>query len=302
MIVLDANNRSLIALLGAAVSANQLPITAHYVDITATTFTPKFEDSVSNDTSEVTIMSAPSSSTQRMLKSLTIFNADTSAATVTIKYNDNSTKRTLFTVTLDPGESLAYNKMFGWHVLDVNGYPAVCPTSNNLSHQADVGWALHPTPPNSGTQSMTNQTIFAYYIGRARKSFSSVDMAVRVTTAAATITYCEMAVLKGEPSLIANPNLSLVSYLDVSAILNGTGFKSGNINTAGKINIGDSLWLAISSNATTALVLRTLNYTGQSASGLYATLASTRASTMSNNSTFTPSSTNPFWLAWKLNP
>lgn len=96
MIILDATTRSVEVLLGGAVTTNQLPIVASYVDNTTTSYTPGSSNTQSNNTTAVTAVAAPASSTQRQVKLLTVTNADTAAATVTVRYNDNGTTRTLF--------------------------------------------------------------------------------------------------------------------------------------------------------------------------------------------------------------
>lgn len=120
MIILDATTKSLEIILSAAATTSQLQFTTSYVDITSTAFVAGEQDGISNNTTAVTVMSAPAASTQRQLKLLTIYNADTVSSTVTVRYNNNGTARILCRQTLSPGMSL---------VCDVNGkfysYPDV---------------------------------------------------------------------------------------------------------------------------------------------------------------------------------
>jgi hypothetical protein len=121
MIILDATTKSLQFKLGGTITTNQLPFAASYVDTTGTTTTPNEQDGVSNNTTAVTVVSAPASSTQRLIKNITIQNADTAAATVTIIYNNNSTLRNVFVATLAVGDQLIYEDGSGWVCLDTNG-------------------------------------------------------------------------------------------------------------------------------------------------------------------------------------
>jgi len=121
MIVLDATNKSLEIVLAGAVTTNQLPFVATYVDVTTTTYTPGENDGTSNNTTAVTIVSAPAASTQRQLKFLSVHNADTAAATVTIRYNNNSTTRIILRAALAVGDQIIYSDGEGFSVLDVNG-------------------------------------------------------------------------------------------------------------------------------------------------------------------------------------
>jgi hypothetical protein len=91
------------------------------VDVTATATTPIEQDGTSNNTTAVTLVSAPAASTQRIIKSVYIQNADTAAATVTIIYNNNSTLRNILVATLSVGDQLIYEDGEGWACLDTNG-------------------------------------------------------------------------------------------------------------------------------------------------------------------------------------
>jgi hypothetical protein len=121
MIILDATTKSLQFKLAGAVTTNQLPFAASYVDTTGTATTPGEQDGTSNSTTAVTVVSAPASNTQRLVKNIVIQNADTAAATVTVIYNNNSTLRNIFVTTLAVGDQLVYEDGNGWICLDKNG-------------------------------------------------------------------------------------------------------------------------------------------------------------------------------------
>lgn len=117
MIILDATNRSLEVVLAVAVAANQLPVVASYVDVTTTTYTPGTTTTATNNTTGVTIVAAPGAGTQRQVKFISIHNADTAGAVVTVRFNDNTTLRTLCKVNLPAGDTLQYTDGEGWRVL-----------------------------------------------------------------------------------------------------------------------------------------------------------------------------------------
>jgi len=121
MLILDATTKSLEVRLAGAVSANQLPVTAYYTDITTTLYTPGSNDTQSNGATAVTIVAAPAASTQRHVESISVYNADTAAATVTIQLNNNSTLRIITKVTLQAAEQLFYEDGMGWQIIDANG-------------------------------------------------------------------------------------------------------------------------------------------------------------------------------------
>lgn len=121
MLILDTTTKSLEVKLAGAVSANELPVTAHYTDITTTLYTPGSNDTQTNGATAVTIVAAPGASTQRHVESISVYNADTAAATVTIQLNNNSTLRIITKVTLQAGEQLFYEDGMGWQIIDANG-------------------------------------------------------------------------------------------------------------------------------------------------------------------------------------
>jgi len=111
MIILDATNKSLEVLLGGAITTNQLIWTASYVDVSQSTFAASAAseaDGVTNNTTAVTMVAAPAASVSRQIKFLSVHNADTVAATVTIRINNGGTFRTVWKATLQTLETLQF--------------------------------------------------------------------------------------------------------------------------------------------------------------------------------------------------
>ncbi len=121
MLILDANTKSLKIVLAGAVTAAQLPVTAHYTDITSTAYTPGSNDTITNDTTIVEFVAAPAASTQRHVESISVYNVDTAAATVTIQYVSAGGTRQLVKVVLQSLYALYYEDGHGWQVIDANG-------------------------------------------------------------------------------------------------------------------------------------------------------------------------------------
>jgi hypothetical protein len=124
MIFLDTTTRSLQIALSGSVTANQLPFVATYADISTSNFAAtaaSANDGASNGATPVTVVAAPASSTTRVIKTISIQNADTASTTMTLQYNDNSTLRTLIQATLSTGDQLYYEDGQGFSVLDKNG-------------------------------------------------------------------------------------------------------------------------------------------------------------------------------------
>jgi hypothetical protein len=120
--ILDSITKSLQFVLSATVATTQLPCVTSWSDVTSTTTTAGAADTVTNNTTAVTIVAAPASSTQRSVTFISIYNADTAAATVIVNYNDNSTLRKLVSITLQPGETLQFSNDDGWTVIDNTGH------------------------------------------------------------------------------------------------------------------------------------------------------------------------------------
>jgi hypothetical protein len=140
--LLDATTKSLEMLLAAAVTTNQLPVVAFYVDHTTTAATPGEADTQSNSTTAVSIVAAPAASTQRQIKSISIFNADTVAATVTVRLNNNSTYRNIVKLTLQPDQTLLYLPETGWTV--VQGGNGILQIVSTFTGEVAAGTTIMP--------------------------------------------------------------------------------------------------------------------------------------------------------------
>lgn len=111
MIILDTTTKSLEVKLAGAVTTNQLDVCCHAVDILDSDKSVSDTvntDIATNSTTAVTAMAAPAASHKRIVKSLTVYNKDTVAATVTVQKNDNGTIYILTKTPLDPGDTLQY--------------------------------------------------------------------------------------------------------------------------------------------------------------------------------------------------
>lgn len=113
MILLTSTSHILELLTGAAGSVDY---EVDYVDITTSTFTPGHLEGNITTATTTTIVSAPASSTQRQIQSITLINKSSSAEqTVTVKFDVSGTERYLTpTITLSPGQSYIYMSDRGW--------------------------------------------------------------------------------------------------------------------------------------------------------------------------------------------
>ena len=116
ILILDATTKTIVAALSGAITTTNPVFTAAFADNDGSTFTESASDGALNGVTSVTLISAPAASTQRVIKSITIQNADTAAVTVTLSYNNNATLRTIVKVTLAVGDTWTTDGTF-----DTNG-------------------------------------------------------------------------------------------------------------------------------------------------------------------------------------
>lgn len=121
MMILDTTSKTIQAVLGGAVTTNQLRVTSSYEDITTTTYAPGSNRVVTNNTTAVTVVGSPAASTQRKVLSISIYNKDTADAAVTVQSYDGTNTDEMVKITLDPGDTLYYGNHVGWVVTDSAG-------------------------------------------------------------------------------------------------------------------------------------------------------------------------------------
>lgn len=104
-IILDSTLKTIkVAMSGAAATTNPDFVVA-YADNNGTAFSEGSNDGALNGTTDVTVVAAPASGYRRVIKNIFIENKDTAAVTLTIKYDNNATQRTLAKVTLQVGDT-----------------------------------------------------------------------------------------------------------------------------------------------------------------------------------------------------
>lgn len=121
MIILTNTTDKIRVKLSSIVSTTELKCYVAYRDTTSTTITPNRNVTNTNGTTEVDLVSSPPSSTQRIVDYLSVYNADTSSAIVTIEFYDNGTIYDLSIVTLGVGEKVEYQEGLGFKIISTNG-------------------------------------------------------------------------------------------------------------------------------------------------------------------------------------
>jgi len=104
-LVLDATTISIqVAMSGAAATTNPTFV-ATYADNAGSGITEGATDGALNGTTDVSVVPAPASTYRRVVKDITIYNGDTAAVTLFVKYDNNATQRTIAKVTLAVGDT-----------------------------------------------------------------------------------------------------------------------------------------------------------------------------------------------------
>lgn len=155
MIVLDTTSKSItIVMTGAAATTNPSYTTA-YADNNGTSFTEGASDGILNGTSAVTVVSAPASSTRRIVNTITVENNDTAAVTITVGYLNTASTRVLAKVTLQVGDTWTTNGAY-----DTNGNLKQTMGTVNLATQ--VTGTLPIANGGTGATSLASASIATY--------------------------------------------------------------------------------------------------------------------------------------------
>lgn len=118
-----------IAMSTSAATTNPTFVTT-YADNSGSGITEGATDGALNGSTNVTAVPAPTGTNRRVIKDITIYNGDTAAVTVFIKYDNNGTQRTLAKATLAVGDTWTTDGAF-----DSSGQLKTVAGSVNLATQ-----------------------------------------------------------------------------------------------------------------------------------------------------------------------
>ena len=112
ILVLDATNKSITAVMSGAPATTQPDFVTTYADSTSTNFIEAPNDGTLNGTTPVTIVASPAASTRRVIKDIVIFNRDTAAVTITINFVNGASTRKIWQGTLQTNESMTIDAVY----------------------------------------------------------------------------------------------------------------------------------------------------------------------------------------------
>lgn len=248
MITLSATNMSLEVLLGGAVTTSQWEVFVSYVDITTTTYVPAGSSTVTNNTTAVTVVAAPAASTQRQVKYLSIYNADTVSGTVTVRINTGGTTRRTRVAALATGETLCWDGV-SWKTYTTAGAEKIDtglgPAAGNLlvpNSQRVFMSPLDAVPASI----LTSGTAYWSYVGLTTVAVTVKFVEFSVTTAGAGAQTAEVAIASS-PSAPNKANQSLTKLAATGTLnsLLATGVCRNTSSLATVVSAGTHLWAGV---------------------------------------------------------
>lgn len=285
MILLTTTGESVEVVTGGAGAVDYI---VSWVDITTSALTPGSGDGAITTATTTTIVAAPGASTSRQIKGITIRNTDAAANAVVVRKDNSGSPREFISATLALDESLHFTDTEGWVKIDANGQRQ-CVVSTVAPVPSWV-WAPHFATNNlTATKTLTSGSCFAVYLGKAPYALSQVRVRLRVTTAAVTITWAEVAVAIGGVNVGTNPSLTVLGYSDVSAVINSTGQKTVlvSVSAGRQIAAGEDVWVVIGNSATTAGVVRAQSIADDLQVGVQASVAQRPSTILGTPTAFT---------------
>jgi hypothetical protein len=168
MLILATTTDKIQVLLTSAVTTNQLDCIATYKDISTTAYSGSSPTLVTtNNTTAVDLVPAPASNVQRIVDFISVYNADTVNATVTIRINRNGSTGVLFKCILSTNELLVYVEGKGWNIHSNSGLSKQSLTYDNSNITTNPNYLINSS--FQVAQAATSATITA---GTARPTAS----------------------------------------------------------------------------------------------------------------------------------
>jgi hypothetical protein len=291
--ILNSTTDTLEIVLDKTVTS-QLNFTTYYAAYTAATVTPSSSHGATNNTASVNLVPAPPSNTQHQLKYCSIFNNGNQDVGTKIRFNDSGSFRNVSYVFLRASESIQYTEESGWRVYNSAGYEKTAGYQKLPPSIRMPEWFGTPT---GVALTLISTNSYCIYLGRAERPFSSIRLQYNVSTQAASITWAELAVYKGTPTLQSAATLNRVGFTDVSGVWNSTGLKTTTVTTT-DIAIGDDLWAVFSNSAGTATQV-TAGSVDHLGAGFMQSITNTRPSTTSSFTATRDSGSAMPWVAWQ---
>jgi hypothetical protein len=243
--ILDSTTDALNVFLSGNVQTSQLDVCSAYNIITSTSLTPAKIQNTTSNLAPINILPPPSSGQQTQLRFCSIYNADTTNASVTIEYTGNTGRSIIFLSSIDPGDSIQYTQNRGWRSFGAMGQERVLGMN-------DAPGELR-LPPNLKPVNVTDiltcvsGTDYGFYLGKSDRPCSNIKIRYNVTSSPTSITWAEAAIYRTSIKLAsATTVVNYCGFVSISTDIGTTGNKTATINVTG-ITENDDLFLVIGS-------------------------------------------------------
>lgn len=237
MIVLDTTSKSITIVMSGAAATTNPSYTTAYADNNGTSFTEGASDGILNGTSAVTVVSAPASSTRRIVNTITVENNDTAAVTITVGYLNTASTRVFAKVTLQVGDTWTTTGAY-----DTNGNLKQIMGTVNLATQVTgtlpianggtgaTSLASASIATYTGTETLTNKTLTNPTITNYTESVVAIGNSSTSQTLSLTNGTVQTVTMTGNctftmPTATAGKSFILIAVQD------GTGSRTGTFTS-----------------------------------------------------------------------
>lgn len=217
-LVLDATNKTIVAVMSGAATTTNPSFVASYADNNGTTFAEGANSGSLSGTTPVTLVSAPASGYRRVIKKLYIENADTAAVTVTIYYNNNGTNSNIAKVTLNVGDTWTTDGTF-------DTYGSLKQTLGTVNLSTGVTGTLGVSNGGTGATTLTGLVK-----GNGTSAFSAATAGTDYVAPGTATTFTATQTFSGSSSVKAMKT-SNIAEVDTIAATAATGTINYDITT-----------------------------------------------------------------------
>lgn len=151
MILLDTSTSLKIVL--DSTPSTELDWVSVYLDTTDNV--PHHSDGKTNGTTDVTLVSSPSSD-NRLVRYINVYNNNSSQVKATIKIDDGTNERILVNSTIDSEITLVYDSYAGWYLISATAHPSISDGGVEVvSSVSDINFGTNLSVTDDGDNTVT---------------------------------------------------------------------------------------------------------------------------------------------------
>lgn len=252
-LVLDGTAISIQVAMSTSAATTNPTFVSTYADNAGSGITEGATDGALNGSTDVTVVPAPSGSNRRVVKDITIYNGDSAAVTIFIKYDNNATQRTIAKVTLAVGDTWTTDGTF-----DTNGN--LKQSLGTISLTSQVTGTL---PVGNGGTGAT--TLTGVLKGNGTSAFTAATAGTDYVAPATATTFTATQTFNGSTSTLAMVLADAAETTTISATA-ATGTINYDVTTQSVLyytSNASANW-TVNFRASSGTSMNTLMSTGQS--------------------------------------